>query len=111
MTIASVKAVVAIHYNVSISVMEGHERWSDYVWPRHVAWYLCREVLGKSNAQIGRLFGNRDASTIQHGIDRLKKRLEIDEFLRGRVANLIVLVTADQLRATPDALETEAQAA
>ena len=111
MTMATIKAVVSEHYRLPVRVLEGPLRWGDYVWPRQVAMYLCRELLAKSYQQIGDTFGHRDQSTAKHAVQRVQLRLETDEDMRSTLAGLIVSVTAANLRSTPSALHNEAQAA
>ncbi len=51
--------------------LRGRSRNRDVSYARHLAMYLLREDGRKSVAEIGRLFGNRDHSTVIAGIQRI----------------------------------------
>ena len=43
--------------------------------PRQVAMYLCRELTPRSLPEIGRLFGNRDHSTVIYAMAAVAARI------------------------------------
>ena len=53
--------------------------------PRQVAMFLIRELLDTPLKQIGRVFGDRDHSTVIHSIRRVQERLGSDEAFRTNV--------------------------
>jgi chromosomal replication initiator protein len=55
--------------------LRGRTRNRAVTYARHLAMYALREDARKSVAEIGRLFGNRDHSTVLGGIDRIEKDL------------------------------------
>jgi len=56
--------------------------------PRQVAMFLIRELLDTPLKQIGRVFGDRDHSTVIHSIRRVQERLGSDEAFRTKVEGL-----------------------
>jgi chromosomal replication initiator protein len=50
--------------------------------------YLIRELLDLPLVEIGRLFGNRDHSTVIHSIQKVEEDLQVDEPFRARVQSV-----------------------
>jgi len=66
---------VAEHYGVVSDDLTGDSQKKDYVLPRQVAMYLCRDKLNLPYMKIGSLF-NRDHSTVMSSIKRVAKEIE-----------------------------------
>jgi chromosomal replication initiator protein len=58
------------------------------VQPRQIAMYLIRQETDASLPEIGGLLGGRDHTTIIHGVERVKDRLENEEQLRRDVMSV-----------------------
>ena len=52
------------------------------------AMYLCREIIDTSLKTIGKNLGNRDHTTIMHGIEKIEKELATNDNLRNSIATL-----------------------
>ena len=65
--VARVVAVVAGRFDVDPVALTGPGQERRVSLPRQIAMYLCRERLGLSFPEIGRLF-RRDHSTVMHGV-------------------------------------------
>ena len=65
--------VVADHFGVSVSDITSSKRNSEFVLPRQIFMYLCREMIDIPFKSIGNLLGKKDHSTIMHGVDKIKK--------------------------------------
>ncbi len=76
LTIALVQKAVAEYYQISVEAIQGPKRDRYLSHPRHVAMYLCREMIGATLPQIGRDFGKRDHATVIHGIKNIDKDLD-----------------------------------
>ena len=48
----------------------------DIVYPRHICMYLCRQLTNSTYEEIGSKIGNRHHSTILHGEEIIKKKLD-----------------------------------
>ena len=57
-------------------------------YPRHIAMYLAREVLGESYPQIGEVFG-RDHSTVMSAVRKVKSNLSGDTELAEKLQELV----------------------
>lgn len=44
---------------------------------RQLGMWLCRRLLGRSYPEIGRAFGDRDHTTVMHGVARVEKQLRM----------------------------------
>jgi chromosomal replication initiator protein len=82
-------SVVAEHYNISVSDILGNKRNSKIVVPRQVAMYLCREIISTPLKTIGKCLGNRDHTTVMHGIEKIVKEIESDDNLKNTIDILI----------------------
>jgi chromosomal replication initiator protein len=77
--------MVAEHYGVTEKDIIGNKRSSKIVIPRQIAMYLCRELTGTSLKGIGKIIGNRDHTTVMHGIEKIENELSTNESLRNTV--------------------------
>ncbi len=68
--------VVAEHFDVSVEDIKSNKRSSRIVFPRQVAMYLCRDLTENSLKTIGQYIGNRDHTTVKHGIEKIEKEVE-----------------------------------
>ncbi|MGY3582288.1 chromosomal replication initiation ATPase DnaA [Bradyrhizobium sp. USDA 4341] len=95
LTPAAILKAVSIYYRVSIVELKGRRRTAQVSNARHVAMYLLR-ILGVqlSFPEIGRLLGNRDHTTVMHGVGRIEKLLESSH----GVAQEIALIRRSLLR-------------
>ncbi|MCS7059921.1 MAG: chromosomal replication initiator protein DnaA [Anaerolineae bacterium] len=79
---------VAKYYNISVQEIVSSSRSKELVQPRQVAMYLVRQETDASLPEIGALLGGRDHTTVIHGIERVKERLESEDQLRRDVMSL-----------------------
>ena len=75
-------SVVAEHYHVTVAELCGNKRSSKIVM------YLCREIIDTSLKTIGKNLGNRDHTTIMHGIEKIEKELATNDNLRNSIDTL-----------------------
>lgn len=76
-TIEEIQRKVSEHYNIRLSDLIGPRRVRTIARPRQVAMYLSKHLTARSLPEIGRRFGNRDHTTVMHGIrviDDLKNK-------------------------------------
>jgi chromosomal replication initiator protein len=81
-------AEVSSHFDVTLSELRGRGRSKQIVYPRQIAMYLIRDETGASLVEIGRYLGNRDHSTVMHGISKIEAALESDTHLRRHITGL-----------------------
>lgn len=77
--------IVAEHFNISASDIASSKRNSEIVMPRQIYMYLCRELIDIPYKSIGKTIGNKDHTTVMHGVDKIKKEMEGSEDLRNKI--------------------------
>lgn len=88
LTAADVLGAVVRHYNVSVKDLQGRSRTRDIVAPRQAAMYLLREETGLSLVDIGQQLGNRDHTTVMHGIAKVEREIETDPLVRQQLMQI-----------------------
>lgn len=78
-------SVVADHYGVTPADLSGNKRNSKIVMPRQVSMYLCREIISTPLKNIGKALGNRDHTTVMHGIEKIENELQTDDNLKNTI--------------------------
>lgn len=81
-------SVVAEHYHLTVSDLCGNKRSSKIVMPRQIAMYLCRDIIDTSYKSIGKTLGDRDHTTVMHGIEKIENEIQTDENLRMAIETL-----------------------
>lgn len=74
LTIADCRRAVQVYHRILKRDMLGSTRIDRVAQPRQMAMTLARELTGKSLPRIGEEFGDRDHSTVLHGIQTVEKR-------------------------------------
>jgi chromosomal replication initiator protein len=87
-SVAKLIEIVASHYQLSADDLIGLRRTKNIADARHIAMYLLREEHALSLPQIGRLLGNRDHTTVGHGIDKIALELANSESRRQEIGTL-----------------------
>lgn len=64
---------VSGYFNLDPAQITGKNRRQDIVFARHLAMYLCRELLGAQLGAIGEIFSNRDHSSVIYSVNKIKK--------------------------------------
>lgn len=77
--------VVAEHFGVKPEDITSKRRNSEFVQPRQVVMYLCNKYMEISLANIGKILGKKDHTTVIHGIKKVTAELEINEEFRNKV--------------------------
>jgi chromosomal replication initiator protein len=73
LSVGLIQQRVAMAYGLDVRLLTSPRRARKVARPRQVAMWLCAKLLpGYSLPEIGRAFGNRDHTTIMHGIRRVE---------------------------------------
>ncbi|MBX2797243.1 MAG: chromosomal replication initiator protein DnaA [Myxococcales bacterium] len=84
-TVAAIIESVARFHNLRSADITGKKRTRTLTRPRHIAMYLARVHTNLSFPELGREFGGRDHSTIQHGVRKVEDGLQDDPDLAYKV--------------------------
>lgn len=78
-------STVAEHFNLTTADLAGNKRNSKIVVPRQIAMYLCREITSTPLKTIGKCLGNRDHTTVMHGIEKIENEMTTDDTLKNTI--------------------------
>lgn len=84
----TIKKVVGKHFNIKIEDFNSKRKTQSVAWPRQIAMFLTTELTDLSLPEIGREF-NRDHSTIVHGRDLVKEKIDTDPFFTAEINQII----------------------
>lgn len=71
-SIEEIQRRVADHYAIRVADIVGQRRLRTFARPRQVAMWLSKAMTSRSLPDIGRRFGNRDHTTVLHGVRRIE---------------------------------------
>jgi chromosomal replication initiator protein len=80
-TIDEIQRKVAEHFSIKVTEMSSSRRARNVARPRQVAMYLAKKLTTRSFPEIGRKFGNRDHTTVLHGVRRIEELIQSDDSL------------------------------
>ena len=75
-TPASIMKEVAKYYGVTLKDIKGNRRLKTFVLPRQISMYFIREMTSSGFQVIGDFIGNRDHSTIVHGVEKVLQMID-----------------------------------
>ncbi len=78
----------ANYFNITIDDLCGPARTHVLVTARQIAMYLCRELTDFSLPAIGRLFGNRDHTTVMHANKKIRQLMAERRTIYNQVTEL-----------------------
>jgi chromosomal replication initiator protein len=84
-TVPAIIETVAKLHNVRSADITGTKKTRTLTRPRHIAMYLARVHTSLSFPELGREFGDRDHSTIQHGFRKVQEQITTDPDLAYKV--------------------------
>jgi chromosomal replication initiator protein len=85
---------VALVTGVPVDAITSKRREKQVAYARHVTMYLLRDLAHQSYAQIGRLLGGRDHTTVLHGFRRIEGLLETDADVRRDLMEIRAAIAA-----------------
>ena len=77
--------IVSEHFGVTPEDIISKRRNTEFVQPRMIVMYLCRELTEESLNNIGKILGKKDHTTVIHGIRKVTEEMEHNEDLRNRI--------------------------
>lgn len=87
-TVVKIKKVVCNYYNITKKQIESKSRTADIANARHIAIYLCRELLDMPFKKIGNEFGGRDHSTVMSSYDKMTKMIDKKETYKTAIVQI-----------------------
>ena len=77
--------VVAEHFGISAADIVSKRRNSEFVLPRQICMYLCRELTTESLQSIGKSLNKKDHTTVIHGIEKITEDIKKNEELKNKI--------------------------
>ncbi|MCI6054813.1 chromosomal replication initiator protein DnaA [Dysosmobacter sp.] len=77
-TPGSILEYISKYYSLEEAVIRGQQRIRDAVSARQIAMYLIRSMTNLSLDEIGKVFDNRDHSTVLYSIQQIEKKMKKD---------------------------------
>ncbi len=77
-----------------VDALTSKRRERQVAYARHLAMYLLRDLAHQSYAQVGRLLGGRDHTTVLHGYRRIERLLESDADVRRDIMEIRAAIAA-----------------
>jgi len=87
-TAATIMAVTAEYFAVSVDDLVSSSRSRVLVSARQMAMYLCRELTDLSLPKIGEKFGNRDHTTVMHADRKIRTQMKEKLTVYNQIAEL-----------------------
>ncbi len=87
-----IQRIVAAYYKLGMNELLSVRRCHQLVRARHIAMYLCKQLLPLSYPEIGRKFGKRDHTTVLHGVKKIAAQVESDPALVVEIEELKQLI-------------------
>lgn len=81
--------VVAEHFGITLNQIYSNNRSRNIAYPRQIVMYLSRKLTSQSTTEIGIQLGNRDHTTILHGIQKIEKDIEDNKVISDNIEALI----------------------
>ncbi len=81
-------ATICKWYGIKEDLVRGKSRLKNLVDVRHVCMYVLRTKLSMNYNDIGKLFSNRDHTTVMSAIEKIAKKIESDESLKKYIDSL-----------------------
>ena len=78
-------SVVADHFGVKSEDICSTRRNTEFVVPRQIAMFLCRDMTENSLNNIGKILGKKDHTTVLHGIKKVEEELKVSEEMRNKI--------------------------
>lgn len=77
--------IVAEHFDVTSKDIQSQKRNAEFVIPRQVYMYLCRELIETPLTNIAKTLGKKDHTTIIHGIKKIEEEIKYNEELKNKI--------------------------
>jgi chromosomal replication initiator protein len=79
--IEAIQQVVAEEFRLRPADLKVRNNSRKVVYPRQLAMFLCRELIGASLPEIGRAFGGKHHTTVLHSVGKIQERKKTDKEL------------------------------
>lgn len=76
--LTDIKRAACRYFDITLAELLSHRRTTRVVYPRQISFYVAKTMTGKSLPEIGRRFGDKDHTTVLHGIRKIESLVRKD---------------------------------
>jgi len=87
-TITAIQRAVAEEFDMRPEQLREKSNAKAIAYPRQVAMYLCKELLGSSLPEIGKAFGGKHHTTVLHAVNKIEGKRQSDDELNSTIHKL-----------------------
>ena len=87
-TFEDINEVTANYFKIKPEELLTKKRTQNIATARHIAMYLCRELIDLSYPRIGEIYGGRDHSTVIHAYDKINAQRKKDPAIEKAIVFL-----------------------
>ena len=87
-TIELIKKNVVDFYGLKLSDLQDKKRNKEFIFPRHIAMFLTRELTNHSFPVIGDNFGYRDHTTVIHAYKKIKEEIKNNRIVKYNIEQI-----------------------
>jgi chromosomal replication initiator protein len=87
-SVEDIQKLVADHYKVKVIDLKSSSRAKSIVIPRQAAMFLIKKYLDKSLVDIGKIFGNKDHTTVINALQRIQSLQTKDPEIKKDIEEL-----------------------
>ncbi len=87
-SVKSIQEAVAEEFGLKPHQLREKTNAQAIVFPRQIAMYVTKEILGMSLPEIGKAFGGKHHTTVLHGVQKIERQLQGDENLNSVIHKL-----------------------
>lgn len=91
-TITQIQRFIGKEFKITTRQLHGHSRRQCFVMPRHIAMWLCYELLHLPFETIGPEFGGRDHGTVRYAVQMVRDRKSVDARFNTLVSDILARV-------------------
>ncbi len=88
LSLETIEKAICSYFSITKNDLKGKSKKKEIALGRQIAMYLGKEMTGSSLKTIGLHFGGRDHSTVIHGYNTIKKKLESSEVTQNQIKEL-----------------------
>ena len=97
-SVDDVMGLITSEFAISARDLTGKSRTQAVSLPRQIAMYMLREHTEMSLEDIGRIFGNRDHTTVLYAVTKIRERTQTDRMFKDMLDGLGTRLIGRQLR-------------
>ncbi len=80
--------IIAKYYKLSKSEIQGKSRKKEIVLARHISMWMIRNITNLTYKEIGKIFKDRDHSTVMSSIEKIDYQLKVNEVVKDALKNI-----------------------